>query len=380
MSDASPGGPDLMILVGSSSLRERLHDLLTSAGLTIESAEPGQEGLDEVARRMPLSLVLDSVASRPTGLDACRHLKTRDATRTIPVTVIVPDGDDVAVSDALDAGADEVLTEDAADALIVLRIRAALRSHVLTLGMLQAEREAAIGRLLGGIMHEARNPLHGVSLVTYLLSKKIAADGEARELLDDLTQGVTRLKDVIETVMSALRSNPEDIPVDIGGLVRAAVKFSVDSRTRDRLKIDNRCPGDLPMIQGIPGRLLQVFLSLIAYATRLILDGPGRGVLVIDGRGTAEAEGGQSVQIDLHAADVVVDPQDFARIFDPFSVPIPPPHSFGLCLARETVRHYGGRIQLESNPARGSIFRVSLPCERPRTAVEAPSGSVAAQG
>jgi signal transduction histidine kinase len=113
-----------------------------------------------------------------------------------------------------------------------------------------------------------------------------------------------------------------------------------------------------PMLLSDPFQLRQVLLNLVTNAVQAI----GR-----DGR-VEIAVGGD----DLHAAIAVIDDgpgiseDNLERIFEPFFTTKTTDQGTGLGLAvsRGIVEKLGGRIEVETSPGSGCVFRVLLPRER----------------
>src|SRR5262249_19433236 len=87
--------------------------------------------------------------------------------------------------------------------------------------------------------------------------------------------------------------------------------------------------------------------------------------------------GGGRVWVELHRTGdeavlsvrdegIGIAPEEHFRVFEPFQRAVPvgsglPGVGLGLSVARRIVEAHGGRIELESHPGAGSLFRVRLP-------------------
>src|SRR5262249_20077071 len=101
----------------------------------------------------------------------------------------------------------------------------------------------------------------------------------------------------------------------------------------------------------------RVFYNLVLNAVQATQPGGTVTVKTRAAAGTAEAS-----VIDRGSG---IDPQNLKTIFNPFFTTKPTGVGLGLAIVSKIVDEHGGKITVESEPGRGSIFRVLLPMERP---------------
>jgi ligand-binding sensor domain-containing protein/signal transduction histidine kinase/CheY-like chemotaxis protein len=252
-----------------------------------------------------------------------------------------------------------------------------LEAHMRTLRQTQAQlvqagRMAAVGQLAAGVGHEINNPL--AYIVSNLEHASEEADALARELGD--TRGAApRLRDVSQALREALHgaervrrivrdlktfSRPDDEkqgPVELHAVLDSAVKIAM-AELRPRAKLV-RDYGDVPRVEGNEARLAQVFLNLLINAAQALPEGRAeanevRLVTRVTSEGTVVAE--------VRDTGIGIVPEALGRIFDPFYTTKPPGvgTGLGLSLCHAYVTAMGGTISVESEPGRGSVFRVTL--------------------
>ena len=116
-----------------------------------------------------------------------------------------------------------------------------------------------------------------------------------------------------------------------------------------------RCYGEQPVVECMPSRLGQVFLTLLVNAGQAI---EGNGTITIE---TGADESTAWVSIDDTGCGIA--PADLGRMFEPFFTtrPVGQGAGLGLAIANSIVRKHGGRIDVESELGRGTRVTVRLP-------------------
>src|SRR6185369_5616771 len=115
-----------------------------------------------------------------------------------------------------------------------------------------------------------------------------------------------------------------------------------------------------PLVEANESRLGQVFLNLLINAAQAIPDGAADRHRIRVSTGT-DAAGRAVVEIADTGAGIPA--ESLGRIFEPFytTKPVGVGTGLGLSICRNLVQAIGGEISVESTPAVGSTFRVTLP-------------------
>ena len=111
-----------------------------------------------------------------------------------------------------------------------------------------------------------------------------------------------------------------------------------------------------PTIFGNSGKLQQVFTNLLLNARDAI---PGGGSIRI---ATLPADD-QSLTIEVSDSGIGIDPENVAKIYDPFYTTkgVGRGTGLGLAVSYGIVQEHSGHISVESTPGAGTIFRITLP-------------------
>jgi two-component system sensor histidine kinase ChiS len=80
--------PYVLIVDDDADAREILKTIITSLGLTVQTAENGREAIEIVAQANPALIMLDLMMPEMNGFEVLFHLRAQPHTRHIPVIVI----------------------------------------------------------------------------------------------------------------------------------------------------------------------------------------------------------------------------------------------------------------------------------------------------
>ncbi len=124
--------------------------------------------------------------------------------------------------------------------------------------------------------------------------------------------------------------------------------------------------GEIPSITCSPSQVNQVFLNLVTNAAQA-LDKPDRAIVV-----TTRREGEDAVAVEIADNGKGIAPEALPKIFDPFftTKEVGKGTGLGLSIAYKIVTEHGGRIDVRSQPGKGTVFTVVLPIKPPAAAGE----------
>ncbi|RJP15315.1 MAG: PAS domain S-box protein [Candidatus Abyssobacteria bacterium SURF_5] len=248
-------------------------------------------------------------------------------------------------------------------------IRDATERKKMEFQLLQSGKLAAIGELAAGVAHEINNPISAIDVQTGLM-RDILAD-EAERLNDrfvtqfenylDIIEGqVRRCHLVTDNLLSFSRFPATTNELfDINHLLKETIDFVVhlsDKRPKIELCLDGR----LPLFQGDPNRLEQVFVNLWNNAVRAI---DCNGSITVS---TGLDEAGR-IRIEFKDSGVGIAPEIRDRIFDPFFTTRPEGEGTGLGLpiSHYIIREMKGSIDFQSSSGNGTTFTITFDRTKP---------------
>ncbi len=129
MPEGFPGmaKPTILVVEDEAPLLTLLRYNLEKQGFRVEEATDGQEALLRVSESKPDLVLLDWMLPSLSGIEVCRQIRRRPATRDLPVIMVTARTEDQDAVRALDIGADDYITKPFAVEALLARIRALLR-------------------------------------------------------------------------------------------------------------------------------------------------------------------------------------------------------------------------------------------------------------
>jgi two-component system phosphate regulon response regulator PhoB len=119
--------PTILVVEDEVPLLTLLRYNLEKQGFRVEEAVDGNEALARVAEGRPDVVLLDWMLPTLSGIEVCRQIRRRPATRDLPVIMVTARTEDQDAVRALDIGADDYITKPFAVEALLARIRALLR-------------------------------------------------------------------------------------------------------------------------------------------------------------------------------------------------------------------------------------------------------------
>ena len=122
-------GTCVLLVEDEDVLRRVMKDLLEREGYTIIEARDGVQALDEVDRQAPDVVILDLNLPGLDGYGVLQQIRSRPATRHIPVMVLTAKGDEDNEVRVFELGADDFITKPFRARALSARLEAVLGRH-----------------------------------------------------------------------------------------------------------------------------------------------------------------------------------------------------------------------------------------------------------
>lgn len=220
-------------------------------------------------------------------------------------------------------------------------------------GLIRSERLAAVGETASKIVHEIKNPLAGIRLQAELCQRELPPDNQhAKEIIraiDWLTKFLSQLLNLSKPTQINL------IPTEIEGILDNALKIALPETEGRNIKVEKSIRSEIPLIQGVPDQIKEVFLNILLNAIQAMPDG---GTLKVKAE---KAPHSKSVLIEVSDTGCGIEENDLSRIFDPFFTTKEGGSGLGLAVTQKIVADHGGTIEVKSKKGEGSSFIIRIP-------------------
>ncbi len=225
--------------------------------------------------------------------------------------------------------------------------------------IIERERLASIGSIVGGVAHEINNPLSSISAFAQLVLDDDDLSDSQRESLEAIYSEAMRAANVIRDLRAfARRSASESRAVDLNEIIGRTVRLRSYQMDSGNVRVQTKLDMNLPMVTGDPQQLQQVVVNLMSNGISSMQEG---GELIIascaeEGRVIVEfIDSGPGIPVGLRE-----------KIFDPF---LAAPGfgegvGMGLSVSYGIVAAHGGSLRLADGSEGKTKFVVELPAAR----------------
>ncbi len=240
----------------------------------------------------------------------------------------------------------------------ILSVRDITLERKLEQQLVQSERLAAMGAMIGGIAHELNNPL-----TTILGNSDLLLDSEtdesARKRLGLLQQDARKAAEIVKNLTYFARPPaPGKSKIKLAEVIDRTLNLHAYSLRKNNITVDFLRDETVPYALGDPHQLMQVFLNLILNAEQAIREVRERGTLRIR-QGKSE----NSVWVSFHDDGPGIPKENLPSIFDPFYTTKRPGRGtgLGLSICKSVMKEHNGSIEAANAADGGALFTVTLP-------------------
>lgn len=254
--------------------------------------------------------------------------------------------------------ASPLLDAEGKPAGVIISVRDVTTEKKLEQQIIQSERLAAMGQMIGGFAHELNNPLTSILGMAELLQDGDVSEA-ARKQVSILHKEARRAAEIVQNLQYFARPPaPGKSQVNLNELVQRTVQMQAYPLRKSNITVDFLPEPAIPAIVADPNQLMQVFLNLLLNAEQAIRESREKGTIRVRiGRKP------DSVWIVFQDDGPGIAPDNLAHIFDPFFTTKRPGRGtgLGLSICKTVLREHGGNIEATSAPGGGAVFTITLP-------------------
>ncbi|MBW2091039.1 MAG: HAMP domain-containing protein, partial [Deltaproteobacteria bacterium] len=223
--------------------------------------------------------------------------------------------------------------------------------------LIKSEKMATVGRLAAGLAHELGNPLGAIQGFVHLFRREDLTEAERTDFLNRLQTELTRMDSIIHSLLDFARpAKTKTRPVNLNELVKDGLALIEVQKWFKTLEVKTDLATDLPPVRAEANQMTQVLLNLLSNAGQAM---PNGGTITIrTGR-----QGEDLAFVSVADTGPGIMPEDLEKIFDPFFTRKEPGEGtgLGLSVSLSIVESFGGRIEVENLPDKGTLLTVLLP-------------------
>jgi len=380
--------PSLLVADDEPDMLRFLKSQLDPHYRVLEAVD-GQQAVDKAGQFLPDIILLDMMMPEKDGLQACREIRARSSTQTIPVILLTARADEETKLAALGAGASDFLAKPFSTTELHVRIKNLVESHQFQIKLskqnqilestidqlketetllVQTEKMVSLGRMSAGIIHEINNPLNYATTGLFTLRNKgklLAPEQRAEydDILNDVEEGIGRVKSIVTDLKTFTHPDTEQVDyVDSTAIITSALRF-LSSEWKDKVDVKQNLAAGLN-IRGNRNKLLQVFVNLLQNS----LDALKR-------KNFTDEKPSISIDSALTGAKVVVTIRDngegieastLDKIFDPFftTKDVGEGMGLGLTICYRIIEEYDGHISVRSERGKFCEFKLEFPAKK----------------
>ena len=241
---------------------------------------------------------------------------------------------------------------------VIISVRDITIERKLEQQVVQSERLAAMGAMIGGVAHELNNPLTSILGVSELL-QDTETNETSRKQLAMLQQQARRAAEIVQNLTYFSRPPaPGKSRINMVEVVERTLNLHAYSLRKNNITVDFLKETGLPYALGDPHQLMQVFLNLIVNAEQAIREARDKGTLRI-----RLGKGDGSVWVSFHDDGPGIAKENLASIFDPFYTTKRPGRGtgLGLSICKSVMKEHSGSVEAANAPDGGAVFTVTLP-------------------
>jgi PAS domain S-box-containing protein len=254
--------------------------------------------------------------------------------------------------------ASPLLDTEGKPAGVIISVRDVTTEKRLEQQVIQSERLAAMGQMIGGFAHELNNPLTSILGMTELLQEGETSETSRKQLLS-LHQQARRAAEIVQNLQYFARPPaPGRSPVNLSELIQRTLHLQAYPLRKSNITVDFLQEPTLPAVMADPNQLMQVFLNLILNADQAIRESRDKGTIRIRlGRNP------DSVWVMFQDDGPGIAPEVLPHIFDPFFTTKRPGRGtgLGLSICKTLLREHNGNIEAATAPDGGAVFTITLP-------------------
>lgn len=223
----------------------------------------------------------------------------------------------------------------------------------------QTEKLAMAGKLAAGVAHSIRNPLTGIKLRLFSLTRGLALNEKQQEDMAAIQDAIRHMEAITTNFLEfSRRPRLRVAPVRLSHVVDSTLSLLQPRLESFQVRVERRRPDAAPPLLADAEQLREALINLIVNACEAM--GVGGVLSLVEEYGRLAPLGRVAVlRVDDSGPGIPADMHD--AVFQPFISTKAEGTGLGLPIARRIFEEHGGWLHLHCAPGRGASFVAVLP-------------------
>jgi len=225
-------------------------------------------------------------------------------------------------------------------------------------GLRRSERLTALGLLSAEVAHEIRNPLTVMKLLSDTMSQGFKPDDPRNEDIEVMREKIIHMEGVVSRVLGMSKAQSGAFKsIDLGEAAQTALMLIRLKFQQAGVVANAEIEPNLPLVEGNPGQIQQVFLNLILNAVQAMPNGGSLNLKVAREFGAT----GEVIGIRIQDTGTGIPKEIQNKIFESFFTSREDGTGLGLAIVKRILRDHRGDIVVESTGPTGTTFKLWVP-------------------
>ena len=254
---------------------------------------------------------------------------------------------------------------------VIERIETKEEKKKLEAQLFQSQKMESLGLLAGGIAHDFNNILFAIQGNIQITLYSLSEDSPLRSHLDEAMKALNRAKEMVKHILAFSRqSEAEKKPVKVQFIIKEVVRL-LNSSIPSTITIHQNIDSDAGPVYADPSQIHQILMNLATNAFHAMENDGGHFELNLDQVEMSSDEltlhpdiqPGKYIKLTISDTGQGINPEIMGKIFDPYftTKAIGKGSGLGLSLVHGIVKNHRGAITVDSQPGKGTVFKILLP-------------------
>lgn len=237
--------------------------------------------------------------------------------------------------------------------------------------LFQLQKMETIGTLAGGIAHDFNNILTPIIGYTDMAREELPEESNLRFDIEQINNAALRGKDLVQQILTFSREvDFQKKPIQLHPIVGEAINL-LKASLPPSIRIIQQLDTSIGTVMADPTHIHQIVMNLCTNANHAMMKTGGVLEVKLDGlyidqkqaKNIQNLKKGEYIRLTISDTGHGMDIKTKERIFEPFftNKEVGSGSGLGLSVVHGIINNYGGAIEVDSTPDKGTTFKIYLP-------------------